>query len=567
MRAESLIRIVATVSIALSISCAASPASDLGDGTPADTLIVNANIVTMDPARPRAEALAVKGDRIAGIGTTADLQALLAPETRVIDAHGQTVIPGLVDGHLHFANLGSGGQTLDLGEAKNEAEAAELVRRRAARAEPGAWITGDGWHTGNWTVEAWPSRASLDEAAPNNPVVLRGMHGHASWANSRALLDSGVTRATPDPSGGKVLKDPATGFPTGILIEHAQALVRPAGGVEEPLTERVRKSIALALSYGLTGAHDMGTNLETVDAYQRLIDAGEFPFRITAYLRAVNAGEEFARIIMSEPSVDPTLRLQVGGIKVSIDGALGSRGAALMAPYADEPDNIGVIRVPYDQLYFIIEQSLRRGWTLAIHAIGDRGNQMALDAIEQALARVPVEDPRIRIEHAQVLRPEDVPRFARLGLITSWQWMHATLDMPWAETRVGPERIRTAYAWRTLLDTGARLVGGSDEGARTFSPFMGIHAALTRQDAQGNPAGGWFSEQRLTREEALRSYTVDAAYVAFLEDDLGSLAVGKLADLVVLSKDIMTVPDAEILTIEAVMTMVGGRVAYERSPH
>jgi hypothetical protein len=238
-----------------------------------------------------------------------------------------------------------------------------------------------------------------------------------------------------------------------------------------------------------------------------------------------------------------------------------------MAPYADEPDNIGVIRVPYDQLYFIVEQSLRRGWTLAIHAIGDRGNQMALDAIEQALARVPVEDPRIRIEHAQVLRPEDVPRFARLGLITSWQWMHATLDMPWAETRVGPERIRTAYAWRTLLDTGARLVGGSDEGARTFSPFMGIHAALTRQDAQGNPAGGWFSEQRLTREEALRSYTVDAAYVAFLEDDLGSLAVGKLADLVVLSKDIMTVPDAEILTIEAVMTMVGGRVAYERSPH
>jgi hypothetical protein len=234
MRAESLIGAVVAVSIALSISCAASPASDLGDGTPADTLIVNANIVTMDLARPRAEALAIKGDRIAGVGTTADLQALLGPQTRVIDAHGQTVIPGLVDGHLHFANLGSGGQTLDLGEAKSEAEAAELVRRRAARAEPGAWITGDGWHTGNWTVEAWPSRASLDEAAPDNPVVLRGMHGHASWANSRALLDSGVTRATPDPSGGKVLKDPATGFPTGILIEHAQALVRPAGGVEEP---------------------------------------------------------------------------------------------------------------------------------------------------------------------------------------------------------------------------------------------------------------------------------------------------------------------------------------------
>ncbi len=545
-------------------SCSAPSSSDLGDGRPADTLLINGNIVTMDPARPRVEAVAITGDRISGVGSTADLQALLAPSTRVVDLGGQTVIPGLVDGHLHFANLGSNGQTLDLAEARSEAEAAELVRRRAARTEPGVWITGNDWHTGNWATEAWPSRASLDEAAPNNPVILRGMHGHASWANSRALAEAGVVGSTPDPLGGKVLKDPATGFPTGVLIENAQALVRAPAGAVEPLTERVRKSVALALSYGVTGAHDMGTNLETVEAYRQLIAADDFPFRIAAYPRAVNAGEEFMRIIRSEPYLDPTLKLQVHGIKVSIDGALGSRGAAMMAPYADEPDNIGVIRVPYDQLYFIVERSLRQGWTLAIHAIGDRGNQMALDAVEQALARVPVEDHRIRIEHAQVLRPEDVPRFARLGIITSWQWMHATLDMPWAETRVGPERIKTAYAWRTLMNTGARLVGGSDEGARTFSPFMGIHAAVTRQDFEGNPEGGWYPDQRLTREEALRSYTVDPAYVAFLENDLGSLTVGKLADLAVLSKDIMTVPAEEILSIEATMTMVGGRVVFER---
>jgi predicted amidohydrolase YtcJ len=549
----------------LSWSCSAPPASDLGEGVPADTLFINGNIVTMDPARPRAEAIAIKGDRISGIGSTAELQALLGPATEVIDLTGRTMIPGLVDGHLHFANLGSDGQTLDLGEARSEAEAAELVRRRAARTDPGVWITGNNWHTGNWADAAWPSRASLDEAAPHNPVVLRGMHGHAGWANTRALMDAGLTRATPDPPGGKVMKDPETGFPTGILIENAQALVRAPAGVEEPLTERVKKSVALALSYGVTGAHDMGTNLETVEAYRELIAADEFPFRINAYPRAVNAGEEFMRIIMSEPYVDPTLKLQMRGIKVSIDGALGSRGAAMMAPYADEPDNIGVIRVPYDQLYFIVERSLRQGWTLAIHAIGDRGNRMALDAVEQALARVPTDDHRIRIEHAQVLRPEDVPRFARLGIVTSWQWMHATLDMPWAETRIGPERLETAYAWRTLMNTGARLVGGSDEGARTFSPFMGIHAAVTRQDADGNPAGGWFPDQRLTREEALRSYTVDPAWVAFLEDDLGSLAPGKLADLVVLSKDIMTVPPDEILTIEAMLTMVGGKVAFERT--
>ncbi len=560
----TLLMFTATIAAGLMWSCSGQPASDLGDGTPADTLLVNGNIITMDPARPRAEAIAIAGERISGIGSTADLQALLAPATQVIDLNGQTVIPGLVDGHLHFASLGSDGQTLDLGEARSEAEAAELVRRRAARTEPGVWITGNNWHTGNWASAAWPSRASLDEAAPDNPVILRGMHGHTGWANTRALLEAGVTRATPDPLGGKVLKDPETGFPSGILIENAQALVRAPAGVEEPLTERIKKSVALALSYGVTGAHDMGTNLETVEAYRELIAAGQFPFRINAYPRAVNAGEEFMRIIVSEPYFDRTYKLQMRGIKVSIDGALGSRGAAMMATYDDEPDNIGVIRVPYDQLYFIIERSLRQGWTLAIHAIGDRGNQMALDAVDQALARVPTDDHRIRIEHAQVLRPEDVPRFARLGIITSWQWMHATLDMPWAETRVGPKRLETAYAWRTLINTGARLVGGSDEGARTFSPFMGIHAAVTRQDADGNPPGGWFPDQRLTREEALRSYTVDPAYVAFLEDDLGSLTPGKLADLTVLSKNIMTVPPDEILTIEAMMTMVGGEVAFER---
>jgi predicted amidohydrolase YtcJ len=251
-------------------------------------------------------------------------------------------------------------------------------------------------------------------------------------------------------------------------------------------------------------------------------------------------------------------------VKVSIDGALGSRGAALMAPYADDPENVGVIRVPYDQLYLIVEKSLRAGWTLAIHAIGDRGNTLALDAVEQALSRVPTPDHRIRIEHAQVLRPGDIPRFARLGLITSWQWMHATLDMPWAETRVGPERIRSAYAWRTLHDTGARLVGGSDEGATTFSPFMGFHAAVTRQDGEGHPEGGWFPDQRLSREEALRSYTLDAAHVAFMDNVLGSITPGKLADLTVLSKDIMTIPVDQILTTDAMMTIVGGQVAFER---
>jgi predicted amidohydrolase YtcJ len=258
------------------------------------------------------------------------------------------------------------------------------------------------------------------------------------------------------------------------------------------LKERIKKSVQLALSYGFSGAHDIGTSLEAVDAYKELIDAGEFPFRINAVPRVWNAGALLDQILKRGPIIGyGQHRLTMRGVKLSIDGALGSRGSALMMPYEDEPGNIGVIRVPYDQIYFILEKSLRAKFNVALHAIGDRGNQMALDAVEQALLRVPVPDHRIRIEHAQVVRPQDLPRFAKLGLIASIQWIHCTLDLPWAEKRVGPERIRGAYAWRTLLNYGTRVVGGSDEGARTFSPLMGIHAAITRQDASGQPAGGY----------------------------------------------------------------------------
>jgi predicted amidohydrolase YtcJ len=543
------------------------PPASVAQDAPPDTILVSGHIVTMDEARPTAEAIAIRDGRILFVGSTAHVTTIKGPQTRVIDLRGMTVVPGLVDGHLHFANLAGDSRTLDLGEARSEVEAAEIVRRAAARTKAGEWIVGSGWHTGNWAREVWPTRESLDAAAPEHPVLLGGMHGHASWANSRALAAAGVGRDTADPSGGKVLRD-AAGSPTGVLVENAQALVRdkvPARAGAS-LKDRIKASVQLALSYGFTGAHDMGTNLETIEAYKELIAAGEFPFRINAYPRVVNAGEQLDKILQAGRYVDPSLKLQVRGVKVSIDGALGARGAALMAPYMDDPANLGVIRVPYDQLYLIVQKSLQAGFTLAIHAIGDRGNQMALDAVEQALGRVTVKDHRIRIEHAQVLRPADVPRFAELGLITSWQWMHATLDMPWAEKRIGPDRIRTAYAWRTLLSTGARMVGGSDEGARTFSPFMGIHAAVTRQDATGSPSGGWYPGQRLTREEALRSYTKDAAFVAFQEARLGVIGPGRLADLTVLSKDILAAPERELLQTEAVMTIVGGEVVFERKP-
>jgi predicted amidohydrolase YtcJ len=534
----------------------------------ADLVFINGNIITVDEQQPRAEALAVQGERILAVGSNAEIDRLTHSATRIVNLRGKTVVPGLIDGHLHFAGLGADrGQSLDLGEARSAESAANQVRRLAQRLESGEWITGSGWHIGNWSSEAWPTKHLLDQAAPNNPVFLGGMHSHASWANSLALDAAGITGSTPDPLGGKIMHD-RNGEPTGVLIENAQALIRgivPAAA-REPLTERIKKSVRLALSYGFTGAHDMGTSLETVEAYKELIARDQFPFRINAYPRVVNAGPLLDTILSAGPLAGHgNHRLTVRGVKVSIDGALGSRGAALMRPYTDEQQNIGVIRVPYDQLYYIVDESLKSGFNVAIHAIGDRGNQMALDAVEQALRQTPIADHRIRVEHAQIVRPHDLPRFGRLGILASVQWMHGTLDMPWAERRVGPERIRGGYAWRTLLNTGARLVGGSDEGAATFSPFMGFHAAITRQDANGWPDGGWYAEQRLTRMEALRSYTIGAAYASFEEDVLGSLTPGKFADLVVLSKDIMTVPAEEILTTQAVMTVVGGKIVFQRT--
>lgn len=532
----------------------------------ADLVLVNGNVVTADERLPKAQAVAIQGERILAVGTNVEVERRKGPKTRVIDLAGKTVVPGLIDGHLHFFRLGADrGNSLDLSEARSEADAAAQVRRLAARLQPGEWITGDGWHTGNWDGQQWPTRRSLDEAAPNNPVFLGGMHSHASWASSKALEAAAITKSMPDPSGGKIFRD-RDGEPTGVVLEDAQALLRtkvPARG--EPLAESIKKSVRLALSYGFTGAHDMGTTREAIAAYRELIDKGELTFRVNAIPRVVNAGALLDEILAQGATKGyGGHRLTVRGVKVSIDGALGARGAALMAPYGDEPTAIGVIRVPYDQLYFILEKSLRAGFNAALHAIGDRGNQMALDAVEEALRRVPIRDHRIRVEHAQILRPHDLPRFAQLGILASVQWMHCTLDAPWAEKRVGPERIRGGYAWRTLLNTGARLVGGSDEGASSFSPFMGIHAAVTRQDAKGSPPGGWYPEQRLTRYEALKSYTLDPAYASFEEDVLGSITPGKLADLAVLSRDILTIQPEDILKTEALMTIVAGRVVFER---
>ncbi len=544
---------------AVAAGCEPSPTADL--------ILTNGNVITLDDEAPQAQAIAIAGERILAVGDNDVVDRHRGPNTEVIELGGMTVVPGLVDAHLHFPNLGADRSHLvELDDTRSLEEALALVRRRASNLEPGEWVTGSGWHLGNWGTVTWPSAADLDAVAPDNPVALVGMHSHASWLNSLALEAAGITKDRPDPDDGIIQRDPA-GAPTGILIENAQWIVREVIPAQqrEPLKERIKKSVALAHSYGFTGAHDIGTSLEAVRAYRELIAEGELPFRINGVVRIWTTGPILDSLMAMGPIIaEGDHRLTVRSTKMSIDGALGARGAALLAPYSDEPSTAGVIRVTPEQLSAILSQCLENGFSAAMHAIGDRGNRIVLDAVEQALQENPVEDHRMRVEHAQIVALEDIARFADLDLIASFQWIHATLDMPWAEDRVGPERIKGGYAWRTFLDQGVRIVGGSDEGARTFSPFMGIHAAVARQDGEGNPEGGWYPDQRLTRLEALKSYTLDAAYASFEEDVLGSIAAGKFADLTVLSKDIMTVPAHEILETQAVMTIVGGSVVYLR---
>lgn len=533
----------------------------------ADLLLLNGNVVTVDESKPTARAVAITDGRILAVGSTAEMEQYRGAETEVIELDGLTVVPGLVDAHLHFPNLGADRSHLvELDDAGSLEEALALVERRASGLEPGEWLTGSGWHIGNWDVEEWPTAADLDRVAPNNPVSLGGMHSHATWLNSLALAAAGITRSSPDPADGIIQRNQA-GEPTGILIENAQWIVREVvpAGQSQPLTERIKRSVALAHSYGFTGTHDIGTSLEAIDAYRALIAASDFPFRVNAVVRIWSPDEVLDSLVSMGPIIaEGNHRLSVRSVKMSIDGALGARGAAMLEPYTDEPGATGVIRVTPETLRQILRKALPAGYTAAMHAIGDRGNRIVLDAVEDVLDEYPVEDHRMRVEHAQIVALEDIPRFAELDLIASFQWIHATLDMPWAEDRVGPERIVGGYAWRTFLDQGIRIVGGSDEGARTFSPFIGMHAAVTRQDGEGLPEGGWFPEQRLTRIEALKSYTLDAAYTAFEEDVLGSITPGKLADLTVLSRDIMTIPAEEILKTVAVMTIVGGEVVYRR---
>jgi predicted amidohydrolase YtcJ len=551
----------------LSAGLACSGLCALASDGPPELILHGGKIVTLDARQSQVAALAIAAGRIVALGGDREIARLAGPKTRVIDLAGKLVVPGFIECHGHLEAIGRAKLELNLVGTKGEAEIAELVRRRIAQTKPGQWIVGRGWDQNDWPERRFPDHRALSTAAPENPVLLTRIDGHAVWVNAAAMKMAGLTAETADVKGGRIHRD-AEGKPTGVLIDRATGLVTrhlPAPRPDE-IKQALRRGIEECLALGITTFHDAGCGRREVAAYRELLAADEMPLRI--YVMLWGADESLlAEHFRRGPEIGlGDGRLTIRSIKLMADGALGSRGAALLEPYHDEPKSTGLLILSEDQVFRIAGQALRHGFQVCTHAIGDRTNRVVLDAYERALAaHREVKDPRFRVEHAQLLDERDIPRFARLGVIASMQATHCTSDMPWVPDRIGLARAEEgAYVWQKLLRSGARIANGSDAPVESLNPLWGFFAAVTRHDHQGKPPGGWFPDQRMTREEALRSFTLEGAYAAFEEADKGWLAKGKLADLVVLSHDILTIPTPKVLATDVVMTIVGGKVAYVR---
>jgi hypothetical protein len=471
----------------------------------------------------------------------------------------------MIDAHAHLLNLGQSLRTVSLVGTTSYDEVVQRVAARARTTPPGQWILGRGWDQNKWGDTRFPSHEALSRAVPNNPVVLTRIDGHAILVNAAALRAAGVTAAAKDPSGGRVERA-ANGEPTGVFIDNAKALVErfvPAP-TRDDLKNATLAAIAESNRWGLVGLHDAGEPRNVIDIFEELAKAGQFNLR--AYVMVGDDSAAIAHYFARGPQSGLyDNRLWIRSIKLYADGALGSRGAALLDPYADDPKNNGLLLSAPEHIRDVATRGLRAGFQINTHAIGDRGNRVVLDAYAAALAAVPAADHRFRIEHAQVISHDDIPRFAKLGVIPAMQGVHQTSDMYWAPTRLGYARTLGAYAWRALMNTGVVIPNGSDFPVEAVNPLLSFHSAVSRQDAADWPPGGWFPEQRFTRDEALKSMTIWPAYASFQEQFTGSLTPGKLADFVILDRDIMTVPDAEILGTNVVATYIGGRPVFERN--
>lgn len=530
----------------------------------ADLIVTNARIYTADDAHPIVEALAVLGGRLQFVGSALEAMALKGPATKVMDAGGRTIIPGMTDAHAHLYGLGVVLNWVDLTGTKSYAEVIARVVAKAATVPKGTLVEGRGWDQNDWSDTRLPTNVALTAATPEHPVLLTRVDGHAVLANAVAVAKAGITNETRDPEGGRILRD-ASGAATGVFVDNAQSLLAAVEKGGAPLNPRdvLRNAIREANRWGLTSVHDMGVAPSVIGTYEAAGQAGELTLRAYVMVSGDSASLAWAFAKGARSALFDG-RLWVRGIKLYGDGALGSRGAALLDPYSDDTRNNGLLVMQPSYIESVSERALRSGWQIATHAIGDRANRLVLDAYESAFRAVPTADHRFRIEHAQIIHHDDIGRFAKLGVIPSMQASHQTSDMYWAGNRLGTERLRGAYAWRSLLATGAIIPNGSDFPVELVNPLISFHAAISRQDADDYPVGGWYPEQKMTRDEALKSMTLWPATAAFQEGVLGSLTTGKYADFVLLDQDIMRVAPEIVMQTHVLQTWIGGTRVYER---
>ncbi len=546
---------------------------------PATLVLRNGKVVTVDAAMPEAQAIAIRGDRIVAVGTNQSIQAYVGSATEVIDLRGQLAIPGLVESHGHFMGLGQSKLTLDLMDVKDWDEIVAMVAAAAKQAKPGEWILGRGWHQEKWTsapkpnVEGFPFHDALSKVSPNNPVMLTHASGHATFVNAKAMEAANLTRTTVNPSGGEILKD-ATGRPIGLLRETASGIVgrayeqwrsaKTAAERDGDARRQVQLSVQASLEKGVTSFHDAGSNFSTLDVLKQVAAEGGLGIRLWVMVRDSNDNLR-AKLAQYRAVGLNDNHLTIAAIKVVADGALGSRGAWMLDPYSDSPASVGLPTNSPESIAETSQIALEHNVQLCVHAIGDRANREVLNVYERAFkSRPDQKDLRWRVEHAQHISAADIPRFGRLGVIPVMQGIHATSDAPYVLARLGPKRAEEgAYVWQKLMQTGAIIANGTDVPVERIDPMANFYATVTRKTKDGSV---FFGDQKMSRAEALKSYTWNGAFAAKEETLKGSITVGKLADITVLSKDIMTVAEDEIPSTQAVYTIVGGKVAYRRQP-
>ena len=540
---------------------------------PADLVLTNGRIVTVDDRRPEAEAIAISKDRIQALGTADEIKSMIGPNTQVIDLQGKLAIPGFIESHGHFSGVGGSQLELNLMNVQSWDEIVKMVADAVTRAKPGQWIYGRGWHQEKWTsrpvpnVEGFPTHASLDKVSPDNPVALVHASGHAAFVNGKAMELSGIRRPTESPAGGEILRD-QNNDATGLLRETAQRLIKRGAGEPTPTAAereaRARQELELAakesLSKGITTFEDAGSPLATIDLMKKMVDEGKLGIRLWVMVRQDNAAiaDKLAQYRMIDYGDG---HLTVRAIKKAIDGALGPRGAWLLAPYSDKPESKGLQTTKTPDIEETARLAMANGYQLAVHAIGDAANRETLDIFERAFKANPgKKDLRWRVEHAQHLSAADIPRFGRMGVIASMQGIHCTSDAPYVIERLGRARAQEgAYVWQKLMKSGAVVANGTDAPVEDVDPIASYYATVSRKLKDGTV---FYPDQRMSRMEALKSYTINGAYAGFEEENRGSLEPGKYADITVLSKDILKVPENEIPTAKVVHTIVGGKVLY-----